>query len=169
MNNSNKLITIEQNDLSFLILCAGRYCEGRKSYAPGMLRSIVRKHWTDLSINQRDIFIKDLNRYLEDIKKWYPDIQNDYDYKEWIRFREEMTPICCTADEENYDDDSHGINIILSMLLRKDTIKPSQCEAAYKFIKEKLDYEGMWIGDDDHEAERFISFYKDELISSIPV
>ena len=169
MNNSNKLIPVDINDLSFLILCAGRYCEGRKSYAPGILQSIVRKHWEDLPINQQDIFIRDLNRYLEDIKKWYPDIQNDYDYKEWIRFREEMLPTSCISTEENYDDDSHGINIILSMLLRKDVIGPSQCEVAYKFIKDKLDYEGMWIGDDDHEAERFISFYKAELISSISV
>lgn len=170
MKTSDKLISIEHDDLSFLILCAGRYCEGRKSYAPGMLQSIVRKHWADLSTNQQDTFIRDLDSYICDAKKWYRDFQVNYDYQEWVRFRKELIAIRNAGNnEEDYTYDSHGVNIILRMLLSKDAIRPEQCEAAITFIKDKLYDEGMWIGDDDHEAERFISFYGDELISAISV
>lgn len=169
MSNSTKLVPVELDDLAFLILCAGRYCEGRTSYAPSMLRTIVRTYWDKLLTNHRNIFIKDHVKYLEDIKKWYPDIHYDYSYKEWSRFIAELAEIdrIIDAGEDTYTDDSHGIDIILGMLLDKAAIKPSQCEAAYKVIKDKLDDEGMWVGDDDHEAERFISFYGDEVIEAI--
>ena len=101
MSNLTKLVSVDLSDLSFLILCAGRYCEGRKSYAPDMLRSIVRKHWDNLLTNQRDIFIRDLMRYLEDTKKWYPTIQEDYSYKEWSRFLAELAAIDRTLDAED--------------------------------------------------------------------
>lgn len=170
MKTSDKPITIEHNDLTFLILYAGRYCNGRKFTSPSRLQSIIRKYWRDLSVNQQDIVISDIDSYIDDTLRWYPDFQNDNEYQGWVRLRKELTAIRNTGNtEEDYTDDSHGINIILRMLLSKDTIRPEQCEAAVTFIKDKLYDEGMWIGDDDHEAERFISFYGDELIESISV
>lgn len=171
MNNLKKLVSVELEDLAFLILCAGRYCEGRKSIAPSVLQSIVRKHWSALLSNHRDILVRDLMKYIKGIQKWYPDIRDDYPCEERSRFIAELAAIARGVEEDNviFTNDSLGINVILGMLLHKDLITPSQCEAAATFIKDKLHSEKMWIGDNDYEAEKFISLYWDELATALNI
>lgn len=66
-----------------------------------------------------------------------------------------------SQDEPDYDDDSHGIRLILNMLMKRGDITKSDIPKVQKQIKSMLDAEGMWIGDDDHEAQRFIEMYWD--------
>lgn len=81
------------------------------------------------------------------------------------------------ADEETYTayDDTDGIWIIINIMRKKGMLRAQGIEgrddvddghaidAAYDLIEQKLDDEGMWIGDDDHEAERFVSFFGEEI------
>ena len=46
---------------------------------------------------------------------------------------------------------------------RDDVDDGAAIMSAYDLIEQKLDEEGMWIGDDDHEAERFVSFFGEEI------
>ena len=66
-----------------------------------------------------------------------------------------------SQDEPDYDDDSHGIRLILNMLMKRGDITKSDIPKVQKQIKSMLDAEGMWIGDDESEAERFIEMYWD--------
>ena len=66
-----------------------------------------------------------------------------------------------SQDEPDYDDDSHGIRLILNMLMKRGDITKNDVPRVQKQIKSMLDAEGMWIGDDDNEAERFIEMYWD--------
>lgn len=66
-----------------------------------------------------------------------------------------------SQDEPDYDDDSHGIRLILNMLMKRGDITKSDIPKVQKQIKSMLDAEGMWIGDDESEAKRFIEMYWD--------
>ena len=80
-------------------------------------------------------------------------------------------------DEETYTayDDTDGIWMIINIMRKKGMLRAQGIEGrddvddgnaidkAYDLIEQKLNDEGMWIGDDDHEAERFVSFFGDEI------
>lgn len=80
-------------------------------------------------------------------------------------------------DEETYTayDDTDGIWLIINLMRKQGMLRAQGIEGrddvddghaidkAYDLIEQKLDEEGMWIGDDDHEAERFVSFFGDEI------
>ena len=66
-----------------------------------------------------------------------------------------------SQDEPDYDDDSHGIRLILNMLMKRGDITKSDIPKAQKQIKSMLDANGMWIGDDENEAKRFIEMHWD--------
>lgn len=66
-----------------------------------------------------------------------------------------------SQNEPDYNDDSHGIRLILNMLMKRGDITKNDIPRVQKQIKSMLDDNGMWIGDDDHEAERFIEMYWD--------
>lgn len=55
----SKDIKLSQKDFELLAICAIRYCHGRMSYMPDLIRGIVRP-------NLKEISDKDLNIMLED-------------------------------------------------------------------------------------------------------
>ena len=81
------------------------------------------------------------------------------------------------SEEETYTayDDTDGIWTIINIMRKKGMLRAQGIEGrddvddghaidkAYDLIEQKLDDEGMWIGDDDHEAERFVSFFGEEI------
>lgn len=80
-----------------------------------------------------------------------------------------------SQDEPDYENDHHGIWLIINLMRKKGMLRAQGIEGrddvddgqaidkAYDLIEQKLNDEGMWIGDDDHEAERFVSFFGDEI------
>ncbi len=80
-----------------------------------------------------------------------------------------------SQDEPDYENDHHGIWLIINLMRKKGMLRAQGIEGrddvddghaidkAYDLIEQKLNEEGMWIGDDDHEAERFVSFFGDEI------
>ena len=80
-----------------------------------------------------------------------------------------------SQDEPDYENDHHGIWLIINLMRKQGMLRAQGIEGrdnvddghaidkAYDLIEQKLNDEGMWIGDDDHEAERFVSFFGDEI------
>ena len=82
-----------------------------------------------------------------------------------------------SEQEESFTayDDTDGIWMIINLMRKKGMLRAQGIEgrddvddghaidAAYDLIEQKLNDEGMWIGKDDAEAERFVSFYGDEI------
>lgn len=80
-----------------------------------------------------------------------------------------------SQDEPDYENDHHGIWLIINLMRKMGMLRAQGIEGrddvddghaidkAYDLIEQKLNDEGMWIGDDDHEAERFVSFFGDEI------
>jgi flagellin-specific chaperone FliS len=80
-----------------------------------------------------------------------------------------------SQDEPDYENDHHGIWLIINLMRKQGMLRAQGIEGrdnvddghaidkAYDLIEQKLNDEGMWIGDDDHEAERFVSFFGEEI------
>lgn len=52
-------IEINQEDFGALCVCAVRYCQGRQTYMPSLVRGIVREHLGELSDKDLDVMIND--------------------------------------------------------------------------------------------------------------
>lgn len=85
---------------------------------------------------------------------WYVSEQEEFDI-------EASRAAYYSQDEPDYDDDSHGIRLILNMLMARGDITKNDFPRLQEQIKSMLDAEGMWIGDDESEAQRFIEMYWD--------
>jgi hypothetical protein len=85
---------------------------------------------------------------------WYVSEQEEFDV-------EGSRAAYYSQDEPDYNDDSHGIRLILNMLMKRGDITKNDIPRVQKQIKSMLDAEGMWIGDDESEAQRFIEMYWD--------
>ena len=53
------------NDYHFLIICAFRYCLGRKTYVVSWICEIIEKEWSKLSKNDKQLIIKEIIAYKE--------------------------------------------------------------------------------------------------------
>lgn len=54
-----KIKNLEQADFGTLCICAVRYCQGRQSYMPDLVRSIVTPLLPEISDKDLDIMIED--------------------------------------------------------------------------------------------------------------
>lgn len=72
-------------------------------------------------------------------------------------------------EEENHSNDNHGIKMIMDIMIANRLMSndPSSRQIAWKLIQRKLNEEGMWIGDDNHKAEEFVSFFGEDLEEEI--
>lgn len=50
---------IDKEDFATLCICAIRYCQGRETYMPDLVRSIVRPHLTEFSDKDLQVLIDD--------------------------------------------------------------------------------------------------------------
>ena len=50
---------ILNNDFGTLAICAIRYCHGRQTYMPGLVRDIIRPHLKELNDNDLNVMIED--------------------------------------------------------------------------------------------------------------
>lgn len=75
---------ITQDDFGILAICAIRYCQGRQTYMPDLVREIVAPHLPDISDKDLHIMIDDCG---------YQESMNLYgderiDKPGWIRWKE---------------------------------------------------------------------------------
>lgn len=55
----DNVILYNQEDFGTLCICAIRYCHGRQTYMPSLVRSIVRPHLQELSDKDLGVMIED--------------------------------------------------------------------------------------------------------------
>lgn len=53
------IIKIEKEDFGILAVCAIRYCQGRETYMPRLVRGILRPYLEDLSDKDLQVMIND--------------------------------------------------------------------------------------------------------------
>ena len=75
---------ITQDDFGTLAICAIRYCQGRQTYMPDLVREIVAPHLPDVSDRDLGVMIDDCD--FQEHMQMYGDER--IDKQGWIRWRE---------------------------------------------------------------------------------
>lgn len=52
-------INIDQEDFGTLCICAIRYCQGRETYMPDLVRQIIKPHFSELSDKTIGVMVDD--------------------------------------------------------------------------------------------------------------
>ena len=77
---------ISQEDFATLAICAIRYCHGRQTYMPKLVRSIVRPHLQELSDKDLAVLIDDCD--FQERMHLYGDER--IDKPGWLKWKEEL-------------------------------------------------------------------------------
>lgn len=78
------MIKVTQENFGTLAICAIRYCQGRQTYMPDLVRSIVTPHLSDISDNDLRVMIEDCD--FQERMSLYGD--DRIDKPGWIRWKE---------------------------------------------------------------------------------
>ena len=79
-------MNISQEDFATLAICAIRYCHGRQTYMPDLVRSIIRPHLKELSDKDLGVMIEDCE--FQARMKLYGDER--IDKPGWLKWAEEL-------------------------------------------------------------------------------
>ena len=77
---------IEIDDFETLAICAIRYCQGRQSYMPDLVRGIIRPCLSELSYNCLNVMIDDCE--FQEVATLYGDER--IDKPGWLKWKEEL-------------------------------------------------------------------------------
>lgn len=79
-------IKISQEDFGTLCICAIRYCHGRQTYMPSLVRGIVRPHLAEFSDKDINVMIDDCG--FQERMNLYGDER--IDKPDWIKWKEDL-------------------------------------------------------------------------------
>ena len=80
------MITLSKNDFGILAICAIRYCHGRQTYMPDLVRGIVRGYLAEVEDDDLAVMITDC-----EFQEWANLYGNEkIDKPGWLRWREEL-------------------------------------------------------------------------------
>ena len=82
-------INISQEDFGTLCICAIRYCQGRQTYMPSLVRGIVRQHFDEFSDKDLAVMIDDC-RFQKNMNL-YGDER--IDKPDWLKWHEELLEV----------------------------------------------------------------------------
>lgn len=74
------------HETGIVVLCAIRYCIGRRTYMPGLLTDWVRRHWGKLSEKDRALILRDVQEVCDRPET----LGDDCDRNTWTSFRDWM-------------------------------------------------------------------------------
>lgn len=80
------MIRISENNFGILAICAIRYCQGRQTYMPDLVRSVVKNHLDAVEDNDLAVMIADC-----EFQEWanlYGD--EKIDKPGWLKWRETL-------------------------------------------------------------------------------
>lgn len=80
------MIRISENNFGILAICAIRYCQGRQTYMPDLVRSVVKSHLYAVEDNDLAVMIADC-----EFQEWanlYGD--EKIDKPGWLKWRETL-------------------------------------------------------------------------------
>ena len=78
-------IDIQPDDFATLCICALRYCQGRQTYMPDLVRSIVRPHLKTMADRDISVMLDDCD--FQEKFKLYGDER--IDKPRWLKWKEE--------------------------------------------------------------------------------
>lgn len=78
-------IPVEQEDFGTLAVCAIRYCQGRMTYMPELVRRIIKPNLAKLSNKDLQVLINDANEQKR--TENYGSVQDKYG---WVKWRQEL-------------------------------------------------------------------------------
>lgn len=90
------MINMNEENFGTLAICAIRYCHGRQTYMPDLVRDIVRPHLTELSGRDLNVMLEDCD--FQERMHMYGDER--IDKPGWLKWKEELT-----AEKERRSDD----------------------------------------------------------------
>lgn len=79
-------MTIDKEHFGMLAVCAIRYCQGRATYMPDLVRGIIRPHLKDINDNDLGVMIEDCS-FQERMNLWGDE---RIDKPGWIQWKEEL-------------------------------------------------------------------------------
>lgn len=79
-------MTISKDDFGTLAICAIRYCQGRQTYMPDLVRGIVRPKLKELSDNDIQVMLNDCD--FQERCSLYGDER--IDKPGWIKWKDEL-------------------------------------------------------------------------------
>lgn len=79
-------ISMEQEDLGTLCICAIRYCQGRQTYMPSLVQGIVRERFSELSDRDIQVMLDDCK--FQEQMNLYGD--PNIDKPDWIRWKGDL-------------------------------------------------------------------------------
>ena len=80
------MIKLQIEDFSSLAICAIRYCHGRMTYMPDLVRNIIRPHLKELSDKDLNVMIEDCD--FQERMQLYGDER--IDKPGWLRWKSEL-------------------------------------------------------------------------------
>ena len=80
------MIKLNKAGFGTLAICAIRYCQGRQTYMPDMVREIVRGHLAEVDDRDLDVMIDDCE--FQKRMNLYGD--EKIDKPDWLKWREEL-------------------------------------------------------------------------------
>ena len=78
-------IPVEQEDFGTLAVCAIRYCQGRMTYMPELVRRIIKPNLAKLSDKDLQVLINDANEQKR--TENYGSVQDKYG---WVKWKQEL-------------------------------------------------------------------------------
>ena len=81
------MITLSEEDFATLAICAIRYCQGRQTYMPDLVRRIVRPHLSEIADRDIKVMLDDCD--YQETFKLYGDER--IDKPGWLKWRQELT------------------------------------------------------------------------------
>lgn len=88
---------ISEDNFGILAICAIRYCQGRETYMPDLMRSVVKNHLDEVEDNDLAVMIADC-----EFQEWanlYGD--EKIDKPGWLKWRDELL-----AESERRNDET---------------------------------------------------------------
>lgn len=79
-------MTISDDNLDIIILCALRYAMTRRSYVVGTMQDFIKKHWPELNEHTRNNITRDIGNYLTEDGNDPKDI-----YETWKQLYKELS------------------------------------------------------------------------------
>ena len=78
-------IPVEQEDLGTLAVCAIRYCQGRQTYMPELVRGIIKPNLAKLSNKDLQVLINDANT-----QERTGNYGSVHDKDGWVKWKQEL-------------------------------------------------------------------------------
>lgn len=85
MNIIQKQNIVEDPDTGAIVICALRYCVGRRTYMPSLVTDWVKRHWDILSESDKNVIKKDIEQIFTDSPR---NLGDECDVRTWQDFRE---------------------------------------------------------------------------------